>query len=172
MTCVAGLMIAAVGNPSKIVLTDGNDNAAKNLNEIIRENMQDGLLNCSNVAANLLRWDHFNHAEALEFGYFDFIIAADCLFVESFHSDLLNVIKLCLRPETGTAWIFAPSRKGSLQRFCDLANSHDGVQLMIREQYADKITHLTDAIIANSMPQFVFDIHYPILVEIKVLSRE
>jgi len=105
-------------------------------------------------------------------GFFDFIIAADCLFAESFHGDLLNVIKLCLRPETGTAWIFAPSRKGSLQRFCNLANSHDHLHLTIREQYSDQITKLTNSIMAECTSQFVFDIHYPILIEIKVLLRE
>jgi hypothetical protein len=49
--------------------------------------------------------------------FFDYVIAADCLFLSQYHEDLIHVLDSVLHPLTGTALLFAPARNGTLQAF-------------------------------------------------------
>ena len=112
MAALAGVVAAAVGKPSKMVLTEGNPQCVANLQEIIEENSPPvnpyfgtnepgkGI-----VTSRQILWDT-NVSYAREF---DVIFVADCLYAIDVQDSLLHVIKQSLLPK-GSVYIMAPKR--------------------------------------------------------------
>jgi calmodulin-lysine N-methyltransferase len=146
------------------------------------------------VSSSLLAWDR--SADYSSLGRFDMLLAADCLFFDDFHLDLLHVLRSLLRVDSGRAWMLAPMRGGSLRRFVqrlqrdsrERANvAPDEPQLCVLhelERYDESIwqqhqsflaaEQAAEAASASSnlphVPSYVVDLHYPLLLCIQLAS--
>eukprot|EP01114_Cavostelium_apophysatum_P017853 TRINITY_DN5395_c0_g1_i1.p1 TRINITY_DN5395_c0_g1~~TRINITY_DN5395_c0_g1_i1.p1 ORF type:complete len:262 (+),score=30.16 TRINITY_DN5395_c0_g1_i1:125-910(+) len=119
----AGLIVACLGNASKVLITDGNSQSVESIKSNIAIN-KDTIGDATHVEAKQLLW---NREEAVNEGLFDFILAADCLFLEQYHSDLLHVLLSCLASD-GAVLLFAPERGHSRENFFQKADSFFEIQ--------------------------------------------
>ncbi|CAN0240657.1 unnamed protein product [Ectocarpus sp. 12 AP-2014] len=110
MSGLAGLGVAACSDAAEVVITDGNPDALRNLEECVELNAKEGVFGDTRVAARRLVWDSLDRngdraallsrssSEVGGSGRFDLIIASDCLFFKDFHDDLISTIGGLLRP--------------------------------------------------------------------------
>lgn len=108
MTGVAGLALAAAARPAAVVVTDGNADAAKNLEWCVGMNKPRTAASTAAaapagpyVAATQLVWDRSEVGRrsvaelcasvpaTTDGGVFDIVVGADCLFFVDFHVDLV-----------------------------------------------------------------------------------
>jgi len=127
---VAGLLLASLGLPKKIYITDGNEQAAQNIQQNIISNTL-----AIDVESRQLVWGSTAMYEDL---LVDIVIAADCLFLEQFHDDLLATLSHILKPE-GMALIMAPRRGRSLEAFAAKARLRGGYDVAIDDVYDERI---------------------------------
>lgn len=111
MTGLAGLIVSQTCQPSRVLITDGNDNSVENLSIVLEENQNLGHVQ-ENVSVQLLKWN--NGAKELDQDQFDVIICADCLFFDDGRPQLLECLVNALKPG-GTAIVVAPSRSGTFE---------------------------------------------------------
>ncbi|XP_064091030.1 calmodulin-lysine N-methyltransferase-like [Macrobrachium nipponense] len=136
MTCLAGLLVAASGAPSKMVLTDGNALSITNVKVSLEKNTLP-----TDVSTRVLRWG--SHDELLmHHGKFDIAMCADCLFFDEGRESLLCSLLAVLRPG-GTAIVVAPARSGTFQLFAAMCRPHFLVAVLekydcVIEQYIRK----------------------------------
>jgi len=157
MTGLAEIFLASFGNPSKVLLTDGNPDCVENMKAIIYQNKP--LLGSTEVSSERLLWDENSDLSDLQ-SQFDFIISADCLFFTESHSGLLYVIETLLK-DNGSAIIIAPQRKDTLKSFCRKAMS----QFCVAEIETYDSTMWTRHLLAKKQdPMYDEDIHYPVLL--------
>lgn len=157
MTGLAGIFLASFGNPSKVLLTDGNSDCVENMKAIIYQNKP--LFGSTDVSSERLLWVESSDLSDLE-SQFDLIISADCLFFTESHFGLLYVIETLLKDD-GSAVIIAPQRKDALKSFCSKAVS----QFSVAEIKNYDSTMWTRHLLAKEQdPMYDEDIHYPVLL--------
>lgn len=157
MTGLAGIFLASFGNPSKVLLTDGNQDCVENMEAIIYQNKP--LLGSAEVSSERLLWDEHCDLSALE-SQFDFIITADCLFFTQCHSGLLHVMETLLK-DNGSVIIMAPQRKDTLKLFCSKAASKFSV---VEIENYDSVVWSRHQLAKKQDPMYDEDIHYPVLL--------
>lgn len=157
MTGLAGIFLACFGNPSKLLLTDGNEDCVGNMEAIIHQNKP--LFGSTEVSAERLLWDEHCDLSGLAL-QFDFVIVADCLFFTQCHSGLLHVIKTLLK-DNGLAIIMAPQRKDTLKLFCSKSASQFSLEEI--ENY-DSVVWSRHQLDKKQDPMYDEDIHYPVLL--------
>ena len=158
MTGLAGLMLACTHAPSHVLLTDGNKSSVQNVKEILHANKE--RFGDTNISCDVLLWDSSSLKEDwLE--KFDYVICADCLFFEDFHHELVLVIRKLLKPNGGTALIFAPRRGNTLEHFCSVAETYFQVEQNL--QYDEKIWRVNQEKPRN----YNSDLHYPLRIVLK-----
>lgn len=161
MTGLAGLACAKAGG-REVLLTDGNPTAVDNLAIGIEESRLS-----LTTKASKLRWDRSRTAEELLETYdgpYDVILAADCLFFDEFHIDLVHTIKSLLA-QTGVCILIQPRRGSTLSDFLRLA-AQDFVVTEI-ENYDDKVEKLHQKYLEDDT--YLPDLHFPVLIELKLL---
>eukprot|EP01113_Clastostelium_recurvatum_P015359 TRINITY_DN18548_c0_g1_i1.p1 TRINITY_DN18548_c0_g1~~TRINITY_DN18548_c0_g1_i1.p1 ORF type:complete len:206 (-),score=25.63 TRINITY_DN18548_c0_g1_i1:510-1127(-) len=130
-TGLAGLLVAKYTPCRSVVITDGNVTAATSLNMHISRNE---LLNCTGTR---LVFGDLPASSAL--GHYDVILAADCLFFEHAHKELVLTIEHLMAPG-GVALFFAPQRGGSLSRFVSLVHdAHSDLVVSVVDNYDDDL---------------------------------
>lgn len=160
MTGLAGLF-AAGGGAKSTLLTDGNEKSVRNLDLIVAQGKS-----YTNVSARRLRWDVSADIDGLE-ASFDVILAADCLFFDEYRLPLLHTI-VSLLSSDGVAYIFAPSRSGTLDKFAQLAKLRDDLSIEIQSDYDSVVSDCRDTAARLSADNgFEDNLHYPKLIVIK-----
>lgn len=157
MTGLAGIALAVMGNPLKVLLTDGNEDCVKNMEAVVRQNKSS--FGSTIVQSEQVLWEINSDLSHLE-SQFDFIIGADCLFFNQSHYGLLHVIAVLLK-EAGFAVIMAPQRKDTRETFCSKASSQFSVEKI--ENY-DPVVWSQHQAAKNEDPLYDEDIHYPMLL--------
>eukprot|EP00127_Corallochytrium_limacisporum_P005668 Clim_evm47s210 gene=Clim_evmTU47s210 len=161
MTCLAGLLLGTRVCASRIHLTDGNEDCAAALLRNIATAKPYTL--CPNVTSEKLIWTtNFSPGSA---GNFDYVLLADCLYYETVHDALLQVLRSSMGGD-GVTIAIQPRRAGSLQRFCDKARASG---LAIRE-IEDFDTAVSDIFRhhARTDVEFVEDRERPVLLLMSV----
>lgn len=183
MTGLCGLGLAALGECSDVVITDGNPDCIGNQKICIAMCEQKNVFQCP-VRSHRLRWlkedplDELSLVMSSKAGRderdeldrdnapltaFDVIIAADCLFFRDFHKDLLWVLETAVAPN-GVVVLLQPQRGGSMNQFIKIAENSFFIQIV--ENYSPEVWALHQQyLIANAgSTSYEPDIHYPILV--------
>ena len=169
MTCLAGLMLACSQAPREVWLTDGNEASVKNVSEIISLPENKARFGDSVVSASVLRWDKaFLSVPCSHDARYDLVIAADCLFFDEVHVELAQVI-LKLLKMGGAAWLFAPSRSGSLDRFCAVASKW--FRVGVHHRYNEEVWRKHEEALTDLWEHGLYstDLHYPLLVVLQPL---
>lgn len=157
MTSLAGVAVAVCSEAQQVMLTDGNEKSLTNLHSVIKANDCEG----TDVQARLLRWGPEPVEQDMQ-ERFDFVLCADCFFFEDGRQQLVETINDLLKPG-GKAWMFAPSRNQTFDKFCELAK--DTFQLTRLEQYDDAVWNL-HLEVKESSEEYEEDLHYPLFVEL------
>ena len=160
MTGLAGLLLACTSLPKEVVLTDGNPKSVENMRKIVKTNSDH--FGEGSVCVDVLTWDPslLNHELSHYKHRFDAIICADCLFFLDLQIPLLQVMNLLLKPQR-TAYVFAPERKCSLNKFCTLAKDYFEVER--REEYSKEVQVKHEHFVKELLPIGMYDpdIHHP-----------
>jgi len=158
MTCLAGLLLAKTNVAKQVHLTDGNSNAANNLQDMLQGDKVNLGGGSTEVTASMLRWDDVEAVEHLK-NSFDWIICADCLFFDSGREGLVTAIQQLLTPD-GVALIVAPNRGGTFTQFENSARRLFDVQ--VQTKYSPTIWEAHQRWLED--PAYQTDIHYPKLM--------
>ncbi|KAG2386030.1 hypothetical protein C9374_003179 [Naegleria lovaniensis] len=164
---VAGLMIAkAFPCIKEIVLTDGNASVVENLRCNINHLVQSGDLIEEKISCSQLLWQSTSQLEML--GKFDILLAADCLFFEEYHNDLMTLLEKSAEKVFGhlTVIMFNPKRGKSLENFVSKFQHQSQACIQINENYDENIFN-TCLRYEKENAFFSKDNHYPLLMEIK-----
>ncbi|OWZ16677.1 hypothetical protein PHMEG_0009500 [Phytophthora megakarya] len=161
-----GLLACGPVDLQRVVVTDGNPLSVKNLQLCIEENKTQLVfptrVQATEVTVELLRWDRNATTRADLLHQFDLVFASDCLFFEEFHEDLACTIKSLLRRGSGRCLLMQPSRNGSMERFCLVAERHGFTTYQSRD-YDPEIVR-KHAEYQQTRPNYVPDVHFPVLL--------
>ncbi|GMF34817.1 unnamed protein product [Phytophthora lilii] len=167
-----GLLACAPVDLERVVVTDGNPLSVKNLQLCIEENRMQKVFRAKSadtqVTAELLRWDRTATLREDLQQQFDLVFASDCLFFEDFHDDLAHTIKSLLRPGSGRCLLLQPSRNGSMERFCAVAERH-GFSIQQSREYDPEIVRKHGEY-QRTIPDYVPDVHLPVLLSLTQTS--
>lgn len=157
-SCLAGVLLAKYCSLKRMVLSDGNKDAVKNIAMIAHRN------NLMNTKVLQLNWND-KTLLSLHAGIFDYVLAADCTFKSDQRTLLIEAMNILLK-NNGVGIIFSPHRGTALTDFiskaCDIFG-HMNVQII--EKYDDKAWEQHLAKLTCST--YRSDIHYPLCVRIK-----
>jgi predicted nicotinamide N-methyase len=155
MAAVSSLILSKYHTRSRFIATDGNPDCVAN----IQRNIQG-----KPVVAQHLIWGTQTIANKA-----DVIIVADCTYDDAFHRNLLDSIEQNLSPR-GTAFLVAPNRGGSLQRFTSLVQSDSIFSAHLQERYDEQVwnAHLEN----SKLPHYSTDDHYPLLLQLTFRDQE
>lgn len=157
-SCLAGVLLAKYCPLKRLVLSDGNEMAVKNIKEIAHQN------SLINTEVLQLKWND-RGLLSLHSDKFDYALAADCTFRDDQRRPLLEAINMLLK-HRGVGIIFSPNRGAALADFISKARDMFGnANVEIIEKYDDEVwsEHLSKL----HCPTYRFDIHYPICVKIE-----
>ena len=157
MTGLAGIFLASFGEPSHVLLTDGNKNCVENMEAVIQRNQSS--FGWTLVTSRSLVWNEQTNLSNLKYE-FDFVISADCLFFTQYHSGLVHVMDTILK-DSGFVIMMAPRRKNTLELFCRKACSKFTVTQV--ENY-DPLVWSRHQLAKKEDPMYDEDIHYPVLL--------
>lgn len=109
------------------------------------------------------------------------------LFFTRYHEDLCHVLRSLLVPDTGRAWLLAPTRGGSLQQFVDVVKREQQGSSTPQLAITQQLDHY-DPVIWSQHQQFLQesssqsssasssayspDLHYPLLLVLKATQRQ
>ena len=160
MTGFAGITTALTKYPNFVLLSDGNQTSVNNCRINVRGNSEE--FGGSNVSCHEIRWGESDtYAEYKE--KFDLVIAADCLFFDHLHLELIQTICNLLRKE-GKGILLAPRRGTSLEKFSEKAAKY--FKIIIVERYDDLIWDNHILMQEHYSDSYIKDLHYPILVKL------
>lgn len=167
-----GLLACDPVDFERVIMTDGNPLSVKNLQLCVEENRAQQVFSarahCTKVTAELLRWDrNVTLPEDLQH-QFDLVFASDCLFFEEFHEDLACTIKSLLRRGSGRCLLLQPSRNGSMERFCVIAERH-GFAIRQSRDFEPSIVRKHEKYL-QSRPDYVPDVHFPVLLTLTIAT--
>lgn len=151
MTCLAGILIAKYLSPHYVLVTDGNVISMDNVARIIEAN--DVRVDCA-----VLKWGSCPNQHT---GYFDVILAADCLFFDEARNDFVSTIAHCLS-DSGIALISAPKRGNTLDLFVQCAKDA-GLYALVMKSYNSGVWAQHCSLMLEN-PQYEEGIHYPLLI--------
>ncbi|KHJ47811.1 hypothetical protein D918_01969 [Trichuris suis] len=168
MVGLASLFLAVAGVPRLLAITDGNPKCVANIRTSFAEN-QPRIPTSVTVICDRLVWGTLGNLEKFK-NQFDVVLAADCLFFVDFHEKLLHTVYLLLRP-SGRAFMLAPRRSGSLEKFVELARRMSTLfrLVTVKTDYDDSLSTCRDILLASLETERIseqLDRHYPILVEL------
>ncbi len=152
MSCLAGVLLARYVSCERVHLTDGNKAAIDNVRYILGANE----FMCP-IFCEVLRWQEYEKHPSS----YDVIMAADCLFFDEYHEQLLRLLAALLKPD-GVILIVAPRRAGTLQKFADLSGNF-GLRHSVREHY-DEIVSSQRCRAVEEGDNFDEDLDYPLLL--------
>jgi len=115
----------------------------------------------ANIKAQQLIWDRTLQYEEIHRSY-DYIIGADCLFLEKYHTDLVHTLYQILS-ENGEAIFISPRRGLTLEKFCNSASQYFKVEVII--DFDKSISDQGEKFKLD--PLYSEDVHRPILVKVK-----
>lgn len=178
---LAALMVAQAlrrtGRAYDICITDGNDRCASELHTQLSLNASQLVDNSSmqyNVQTKCMIWNSQDKYE--EMGRYDWIIAADCLFFQDYHVDLLHVLSTLLSLN-GIIWLLAPGRGKTAEKFMGLVEKSGEWKVeWWGEKYDEEIwkqhqQYLKDNCHAgnnnNNIALYDPDLHYPQLIVLR-----
>ncbi|KAL3657398.1 hypothetical protein V7S43_017717 [Phytophthora oleae] len=162
-----GMLACAPVAFERIVVTDGNPLSVENLQLCVQENKKQKVFaRGADITAELLRWDrNATLREDLQH-QFDLVFASDCLFFEEFHEDLAHTIKNLLRHGSGRCLLLQPSRNGSMERFCAVAERH-GFTIRQSRDYDTEIARKHEEY-QRTRHDYVPDVHFPVLLTLSL----
>ncbi|XP_045119618.1 calmodulin-lysine N-methyltransferase-like [Portunus trituberculatus] len=159
MTSLAGMLVAASGVASRMVLTDGNALSVSNVKVSLQKN------NLSvETFARVLRWGVAEEISPHQ-GKFDVAMCADCLFFDDERDSLLLTLLAVLRPG-GIALVVAPARSGTFHSFASLCRPHFRVAIV--EKYDHVVDHLAQKSALD--PHYNHNLHFPLLMVLKKIG--
>ncbi|RLN66224.1 hypothetical protein BBJ28_00016208 [Nothophytophthora sp. Chile5] len=165
-----GLLARAPVALGRVLVTDGNPLSVKNLQLCVNENQAQHVFptrtDNTEITAELLRWDRHSTPTQDSLHQFDLIFASDCLFFEDFHEDLVHTIKSLLRRGSGRCLLLQPSRGGSMERFCALAQ-RQGFTVRRSEDYDPEIVR-KHVEYQQTRPDYLPDVHFPVLLTLSL----
>jgi len=139
MSGLAGLVVAALGEPSRVVITDGNEQSSKHLAENVKLNTH--LSPKVPIESGCLLWGKERRRVHERLGRFDVVIAADCLFLTEYHQHLLESLDLLL-DAGGYALLVGPTRGGSQGLFVERARSHGPFEVELHAEIHPRVRTL------------------------------
>ncbi|KAK8394617.1 hypothetical protein O3P69_005820 [Scylla paramamosain] len=159
MTSLAGMLVAASGVVSKMVLTDGNALSVSNVKVSLQKNSLP-----VETCARVLRWGVAEEVSPHQ-GKFDVAMCADCLFFDDGRDSLLLTLLAVLRPG-GTALVVAPARSGTFHCFASMCRPHFRVAIV------EKYDHVVDQLAQKSArdPHYNHNLHFPLLMVLKKIG--
>ena len=160
MTGFAGLVAALTQKPRRVLVSDGNELSVDNCRVVIAGNT-DGFVD-TQVRSDVIKWGEVACYEKYK-GDFDFVIAADCLFFDTVHRELLSTISYLLGGG-GRAILLAPNRGHTLTAFCELARELFVVE--VSEKYNDIVWDKHVSSLAQYPNSYSSDLHYPIMINL------
>jgi len=126
------------------------------------------------VTAKLLHWaaavaDKSPSVEQ-EWGLFDVVLAADCLFFRDFHEALLQLLPRLLRPPHGSVLLLQPRRGDSLELFLHKMTQRGELQLVAMDlDYCPEISEQRQKL--SGMEGYNEDIHLPVLLHLQLQKK-
>jgi len=131
----------------------------------------------TSVSASLLHWSPASNAPQVAaltqkgLSLFGLVLAADCLFFEAFHAQLLLSLQNLLARD-GVALFLQPRRAGSMQRFLALC-AEGPFEAEVVEDYCPDVSSLRAGYLAErEQLGYDEDIHYPLLVLLRWRKSE
>lgn len=160
--------------PLKLWITDGNDLCVEKINETIDVNTKEGYLDenmlKNTIFGTVLRWQDVKETFPDHEHYFDFIFAADCVFLDDYHDALISTLDYLLC-EGGCFVLLAPSRSGARFKFTQKAKEYFDIEETQRysEEIWEKHVHLLENIERTNYEPLQ---HYPSLLIFKRKIKE
>ncbi|KAI9344002.1 hypothetical protein BDR26DRAFT_857980 [Obelidium mucronatum] len=141
MTGLAGLTIGAAQVGASIIISDGNPDSVASIHLNIDRNLH--VLNPPAVTSRQLLWGRDAVPSV------DIVIGADCTFDCGMHLDLISTLFNAMSFPHGLAFLFVPSRGGSMASFilaCETYSSlcfpGKGLVVDCQERYDDRVWFL------------------------------
>ncbi|KAI1286979.1 Calmodulin-lysine N-methyltransferase [Halotydeus destructor] len=159
MTCLAGFVVASSRLADRVILTDGNDRAISNVQEIVLKNQVQ--FGSTDVHVRQLRWAHEVDYKDLV-GKVDIVLSADCVYFDQGRQPLIDTMWTILK-ETGLSVILAPRRGLTLEHFVRLCQEKGFFveQVLV---YDARVWELHETYLRQKREIYQDNLHYPLMI--------